>query len=224
MQFLEVYSVQGLIDWSKSAEIAPKLEASQEQVDGSPRPSFLNHENQENLTKPRSDTQSRIDIPEELEVAQPTHKTEEDSNLSPLALMNPKNQLFLDGVVFAADDSEAVAALKSITLHRLWAKAYLSPKTRLRLFLVPAAKGTQPWTAEVQREFLRIYKEANNLNLPQGYNYCVGGEVVEPRLMQKHVAVLAKEHRQFLVMSDMGTGKSLAAQLAVKADGAKRIL
>ena len=42
--------------------------------------------------------------------------------------------------------------------------------------------------------------------------------------MQKHVAVLAKEHRQFLVMSDMGTGKSLAAQLAVKADGAKRVL
>ena len=30
--------------------------------------------------------------------------------------MDPKNQLrFLDGVIFAADDSEAVAALKSIT-------------------------------------------------------------------------------------------------------------
>ena len=140
--------------------------------------------------------------------------------------MDPKNQLrFLDGVVFAADDSEAIAALKSITLHQLWSKAYLSPEDEIEV--VSSAhtfKSTQPWTAEVQKEFLRVYEKAKNLDLPHGYNYRVDGEVVEPRLMQKHVAVLAREHRQFLVMSDMGTGKSLAAQLAVKTDGARRIL
>ena len=47
--------------------------------------------------------------------------------------MDPKNQLRLDGVVFAADDSEVVEALKSITLHQLWAKAYLSPEDEVEV-------------------------------------------------------------------------------------------
>ena len=159
---------------------------------------------------PDSKTKGDIELDEdlELEVIQSSHAAEEESDISSLALMDPKNQLrFLDGVVFAADDSEAIAALKSITLHQLWSKAYLSPQ--MKWFQAPMLLRVHSHGLRRSRKSLEDIRRGKNLDLPQGYNYQVDGEVVEPRLMQKHVAVLAKEHRQFL-MSDMGP-KSLAA-------------
>lgn len=120
---------QGLIDWSQSEEISPNLQASQEQVDGSPRPISPTLEHRDDYAESGYDSHTDLDTIEELVVIQSSHEVEEDTNFSALALVDPKNQLrFLDGVVFAADDLEAVAALKSITLHQLWAKAYLSPE------------------------------------------------------------------------------------------------
>lgn len=218
---------QGLIDWSKTEALSPSISPStDEQVSGEPSPVSTEEEQKESLNINFEKLSLASDEEQETEITQTFHQDEEETNFSPLALMDPNNQFrFLDGVVFAADDSEAVAALKSITHHQLWAKAYLSSEDEAAV--VESARSyesSQPWTAEVQQEFLATYEASKNLSLPSGYNYRVGEELVEPRLMQKHVAVLAKEHRQFLVMSDMGTGKSLAAQLAVKADGAKRIL
>lgn len=220
---------QGLINWGNSDEAEPVIGPTEEQVTGDPQPLLTEEDAADavlggveinDLVSEESEEESQAPI------VQPVHPEEEDTNLSPLALMDPENQLrFLDGVVFASDDQEAVDALKSITLHQLWAKAYLSPEDEAAVVRsAQAHQSSKPWTAEVQQEFLATYEAAKNLALPDGYNYRVEGELVEPRLMQKHVAVLAHKHRQFLVMSDMGSGKSLSAQLAVKADGAKRIL
>lgn len=82
----------------------------------------------------------------------------------------------------------------------------------------------RPWSKRLQDRFLNEYVQTTALQLPNGFNYKVDGQLVEPRLMQRHVAAFALERRRLLVMSDMGTGKSLAAQLAVKADGAQRVL
>lgn len=220
---------QGLIDWGNSDEAEPVIGPTEEQVNGEPQPLLSEEDvndavvggiNIKNLLSEESEEESQAPI------VQPTHREEEDTSLSPLALMDAENQLrFLDGVVFASDDQEAVDALKSITLHQLWAKAYLSPEDEAAVVRsAQAHQSSKPWTAEVQQEFLATYEAAKNLALPDGYNYRVDGELVEPRLMQKHVAVLAHKHRQFLVMSDMGSGKSLSAQLAVKTDRSKRIL
>ena len=220
---------QGLINWGNSDEAEPPIGPSEEQVSGEPTPLLTEEDAADAVV---GDVDINVHLSEESEeesqapIVQPTHPEDEDTSLSALALMDPENQLrFLDGVVFASDDQEAVDALKSITLHQLWAKAYLSPADEAAVVKsAQAHQSSKPWTAEVQQEFLATYEEAKNLPLPAGYNYQVDSELVQPRLMQKHVAVLAKKHRQFLIMSDMGTGKSLSAQLAVTAAGSKRIL
>jgi len=110
-------------------------------------------------------------------------------------------------------------------LHQLWAKAYLNQQQAAEV--VKACQTfhpKRPWSRRLQELFLNEHKKASDLPLPDGFNYRLGGELVEPRLMQRHVAALALERRRMLVMSDMGTGKSLAAQLAVMADGANRVL
>jgi hypothetical protein len=156
----------------------------------------------------------------------PSHKGEPEPQLRPLALMDPNDQLrFLDAEIFASADAEAIEALISMALHQLWAKAYLGDE-----YAAEVVQGCQqydskrPWSKRLQGLFLTQYEQATALQLPKGFNYKVDGQLVEPRLMQRHVAALALERRRLLVMSDMGTGKSLAAQLAVMADGAQRVL
>ena len=76
----------------------------------------------------------------------------------------------------------------------------------------------------MRQEFLRQYQAASEIALPSTYRFSVDGQITQPRLMQRHVAAMAAERRKLLLLSDMGLGKSLAAQLAVMADGAQRIL
>jgi hypothetical protein len=146
--------------------------------------------------------------------------------LSPLAMMNPFDQLrFLDAEIFASADDEAIESLTSMGLHQLWAKAYLgSDQAEEVCKACNQFYARRPWSERLQKLFLEQYTKSTALLIPQEYNYRVDGSLVEPRLMQRHVAALALQRRKLLVMSDMGTGKSLAAQLAVISDGSKRIL
>lgn len=150
----------------------------------------------------------------------------EEVDLPDLALMDPTDQLrFLDSEIFACADQEAVDALVAMGQQQLWSKAYLGDEHERKT--VEACRSydpKRPWSARMQKEFLRLHAAATTTALPSGYDYKVNGEVVQPRLMQRHAAALAKEKRRLLLLADMGTGKSLAAQLAVMNDDAKRIL
>ena len=150
----------------------------------------------------------------------------EEEALPLFAIKDPADQLrFLEGDIFASADDEAIEALVAMGLHQLWAQAYEGPASAAAVVAAcQAFNSTRPWTARLQRLFLEQHAAATALPLPAGFNYRVGGELVEPRLMQRHVAALAQQRRRMLVMSDMGTGKSLASQLAVAADGAQRVL
>jgi hypothetical protein len=146
--------------------------------------------------------------------------------LPPLAVMDPCDQLkFLDAEIFASADDEAIEALVSMGLHQLWAKAYLGPyHAEQVLNACQQFHPKRPWSKRLQQLFLEQLNTATSLKLPEGFQYRVDGRLVEPRLMQRHVASIAGERRRLLIMSDMGTGKSLAAQLSVMSDGATNIL
>ena len=167
-----------------------------------------------------------IEPTEPVQPAEPVEPVEIPDQLPALAIQDAEEQLrYLDCEVFAGADEEAVEALTSIALHQIWARAYVDLAAEQQT--VEACRSydaKRPWSKRVQQEFLRQHAGARAIQLPASYAFTVEGQPVEPRLMQLHVAFLAHERRRLLVLSDMGTGKSLAAQLAVLADGAKRVL
>jgi hypothetical protein len=216
---------QELITWSKGDKSEPCVLAGEPELKGEPviltsTPEDVELEMARNFGECEEDDSAHFDQKRD---SQPD---ETSQLLPPLALMDPSDQLrFLDAEIFASADDEAIEALISMGLHQLWAKAYLGADQATQVATAcHQFHPKRPWSKRLQQLFLKQYSAAAGLELPKGFNYRVDGQLVEPRLMQRHVASIALERRRLLVMSDMGTGKSLAAQLAVMADGAQRLL
>jgi len=156
----------------------------------------------------------------------PVEPTKVEPVLPPLGVLDPEQQLhFLDSPVFASADDEAIAALSSIGLHQLWAQAYHGTDEEQEVVAAcERHQSDRPWTTALQQQFLEEHRAARALSIPESYRFTVQGKPAQPKLMQRHVAAQAVKRRRLLVLSDMGTGKTLAAQIAVMTDGAKRIL
>jgi SAM-dependent methyltransferase len=221
---------KGLFGWSEGDEPEPTIEGGAA-VTGAPTPRPAAAPSPEPGPEPGpmpGPTPGPTPSPgaEPGPTATPVDPTFTPEQLPALVLQDAENQLrFLDHEVFASADEEALEALTSMALHLLWAKAYISLEEEAKT--VEACRNydpKRPWSKRVQEEFLRQYAGARAVQLPASYAFTVEGEPVAPRLMQLHVAFLAHERRRLLVLSDMGTGKSLAAQLAAVSDGAQRIL
>jgi hypothetical protein len=221
---------QELLEWSLGEESEPPLVYANPELKGEP----VAFESGNPLGEPELFDGNSEALGQQLEAELSSRSgTDIDSDFtgSPegmphLALMDPADQLrLLDGEIFASADDEAIQALISMGLHQLWAKAYLGQDHAAQVVdICKSFHSKRPWSKRLQELFLQQYNNAASLPLPDGFNYRVDGQLVEPRLMQRHVAAVALERRRLLVMSDMGTGKSLAAQLAVMADGAQRVL
>jgi transposase-like protein len=124
-------------------------------------------------------------------------------------------------------DAEALEALQQIGLQRFWDQAYRSAAEAEAVALRCELHATdQPWTQRLQALFLEQYRAALTLPLPPAYRFrpAASPAIAPPTLMQRHVAATALHRRRLLLLSGMGTGKTLAAQLAVMAAGRRRVL
>ena len=136
------------------------------------------------------------------------------------------NQLkALDSLHFVGNDRENIATMKLYTSKALLDEAYKSVDScNLVINKCKTYNAKRQWTSECLQELAELLIECRDMQLPSSYNFRKNGKLTQPRIMQKHVAVMAKQLREVLVMSDMGTGKTLAAQLAVLYNNCKRIL
>ena len=119
----------------------------------------------------------------------------------------------LNAPAWATDDAEAAESLICSALDKAWAHAYVDEAEALDE--IRSFQGNA-WTDEVRRRFLDTYHRATELELPANYKF-----QHQPYLMQRVVAAEATSRRRLLVLSGMGTGKTLAGLLATQAAGSK---
>ena len=71
-----------------------------------------------------------------------------------------------------------------------------------------------PYTERVRERFLSLVNRAQGLPLPDRWSFRPGGELVEPNLMQRVVAVRVRDERRVGNWSGTGAGKTISALLA----------
>lgn len=129
-----------------------------------------------------------------------------------LPIVNTKAALkALDSVVFASTDAEAVDFLMASAKSKAWTHAYRDPDTAVK---EANESGANEYSQRVRDEFLSEFREASVLDLPPGYAFKIGGSIVPPNLMQRHVAFEIFKRKRFGNWSRTIAGKTLSAVLA----------
>ena len=131
-----------------------------------------------------------------------------------LPLVETKDVLtLLTSTIFSSLDREAMDFFVKEAVARIWHHAFADESTALEQ--LKAYSGDGLYAQEVRDLFLREYREARALEVPDGYAF-----PYQPNLMQRHVAALVKSRKRLGNWSGTGAGKTLSAILASRVIGA----
>ena len=157
----------------------------------------------------------RLDKSEE---ASPDDLEESETDESILPQVRTRKALeALDTPVVASTDAEAAEFLLASAKAKIWSHAYRDESEAI----AECEKfGESAYSERVRTEFLEEYRAASKLTIPDGYSFTIDGEIRQPNLMQKHVAVKVRDHRRYGNWSGTGAGKTLSAILATRVVGA----
>ena len=123
----------------------------------------------------------------------------------------------LDFHVIASSDEEAVQFLIASALGKLWRHAYQQPEEAIAQ--AKAFSGGE-YAGRVRETFIQEFEAANALKIPAGYDFRPEGELAQPNLMQRLVAVRIRDNKRYGNWSGTGAGKTLSAVLATRVVGA----
>ncbi|MCA9212187.1 MAG: DEAD/DEAH box helicase family protein, partial [Planctomycetales bacterium] len=123
----------------------------------------------------------------------------------------------LDCQVLASTDSEAAEFLVASAKAKIWSHAYRDSASAVA---EAESHGESQYSREVADSFLHEFREATDLNIPDGYSFDIDGEICEPNLMQRHVAIQVRDRLRYGNWSGTGAGKTLSAILATRVVGA----
>ena len=119
----------------------------------------------------------------------------------------------LDCQVLASTDSEAAEFLVASAKAKIWSHAYRDSKSAVA---EAECRGESQYSREVADSFLREFREATCLTIPDGYAFSIDGEIRDPNLMQRHVATQVRDRLRYGNWSGTGAGKTLSAILATR--------
>lgn len=119
----------------------------------------------------------------------------------------------LDCQALASTDSEATEFLVASAKAKIWSHAYRDSVTAAA---EAESRDMSEYSREVADSFLHEYCEATSLEIPKGYSFSIDGEICEPNLMQRHVAVQVRDRLRYGNWSGTGAGKTLSAILATR--------
>ncbi|WP_224243163.1 zinc-ribbon domain-containing protein [Hyalangium gracile] len=125
----------------------------------------------------------------------------------------------LESKLLSSADEEAVQFLVASGLAKLWKHAFVDEAAALRE--AEEYTGGSIYATEVREHFLREYREARSLKIPDGYAFTVNGVSTPPNLMQRFVATRVRDKRRVGNWSGTGAGKTLSAILASRVVGAR---
>ena len=123
----------------------------------------------------------------------------------------------LDFHVIASSDEEAVQYLIASALGKLWRHAYQEPDEAIAQ--AEAFSGGE-YATQVRETFIAEFKAAQDLQIPDGYDFRPRGKLAQPNLMQRLVAVRVRENKRYGNWSGTGAGKTLSAVLSTRVVGA----
>ena len=153
----------------------------------------------------------RLDKPEEVS---PSDLQESETDEPTLPQVRTRKALeALDTPVVASTDAEAAEFLLASAKAKIWSHAYRDESEAISEC---EKSGESAYSERVRTEFLEEYQAASSLTIPAGYSFAIDGEIRQPNLMQKHVAVKVRDHRRFGNWSGTGAGKTLSAILATR--------
>ena len=142
--------------------------------------------------------------------------------------------LSVAGRLMARCDKEAADYLAASTVARLWVQAYEldrlnrdAPTSGERLALENALSITKDpvdneFAETVRQRFRTEYEASLGLVAPEGWSFKPAGTdaVVQPNLMQRHVAIMLRERLRYGNWSGTGAGKTVSAVLGARILGA----
>ena len=153
----------------------------------------------------------RLDKPQE-ESPDNLEESEPDESILP-QVRTRKALEALDTPVVASIDAEAAEFLLASAKAKIWSHAYRDESEAI----AECEKfGESAYSERVRTEFLEEYQAASTLTIPGGYSFTIDGEIRQPNLMQKHVAVKVRDHCRYGNWSGTGAGKTLSAILATR--------
>ena len=158
--------------------------------------------------------EERLDIPEEGSANVPEESETDESTLPQVRTRKALEALDSPAVsVVASTDAEAAEFLLASAKAKIWSHAYRDESEAVSEC---EKLGENAYSEQVRTEFLEEYKAASKLDIPDGYSFTIDGEIRQPNLMQKHVAVQVRDHRRYGNWSGTGAGKTLSAILATR--------
>ena len=136
---------------------------------------------------------------------------EDDEGLPELSVTDALDAL--ESSVWASADVEAVEFLEASAVRKMWKQAY-EPRT-LDAALAESERPRHNEAAERPRKkFHDELQAALSMEIPEGYDFRIDGKLIEPVLMQRHVATSVRDRRRVGNWSGTGAGKTLSAVLA----------
>ena len=119
----------------------------------------------------------------------------------------------LESELWSTADKEAVEFLISSGISKLWRIAY-DPERLNEVKKETTTPRKAEYAEKVRSQFRDELEAAESLTVPSGYNFRIKNTLIQPNLMQRHVAALVRERRRVGNWSGTGAGKTLSAVLA----------
>ena len=119
----------------------------------------------------------------------------------------------LESSVWASADIEAVEFLEASAVRKMWRQAYDPEQVGVALVESAVSRGDEA-SERPRRRFHDELVASMAMEIPAGYDFRIGGVLVEPVLMQRHVATLVRDRGRVGNWSGTGAGKTLSAVLA----------
>ena len=141
------------------------------------------------------------------------HNVEEDGSTTLPTIGVLEALDVLESSIWASADAEAVEFLEASAIRKLWRRAY--EPDQLDEAIEQSERPRDNEAAErPRRKFHEELQAALAMELPTGYDFRIEGKLIEPLLMQRHVATSVRDQGRVGNWSGTGAGKTLSAVLA----------
>jgi Hypothetical methyltransferase/Probable Zinc-ribbon domain/Type III restriction enzyme, res subunit/Helicase conserved C-terminal domain len=122
-------------------------------------------------------------------------------------------------LITSSSDEEAVEFLISSAIAKIWKHAF---HDEIAAIAQAEQKSANEYTERVRNRFLEEYWQAKKLSLPEDYAFHdMQGNMINPNLMQRLVAIRVRNHKRVGNWSGTGAGKTLSAILTSQVVNAK---
>ena len=140
----------------------------------------------------------------------------ENKDLPEMEIKDVLNNLDHIEKVMGISDEETITFLINRAIAKLWSNLLRNNLSDIDVISKIRGHIGLDYSRQVKDQFLSQYDGANNLKLPDGYDFKINGEQIKPNLMQKLIAYRLATDKRIGNWSGTGAGKTLGAILAAE--------